>query len=368
MDDAAIHGGDIYRNRVQHDFSVNINPLGMPERVRDAVREAADSCGSYPDINADALRCEIGEFYGVSSDQILCGNGSSELLMAVVHALKPKKTVIPVPSFYGYERAAGASDGEIVYFPPDFLGEREPDGSIGRGLTFGGAQDLQRLSEILTRDVSLLFLANPNNPTSTCIRPDVLEELLDHCRENGITVVLDECFLEFVEDGRERSCLGKTERWPNLIVLRAFTKIFAVPGVRLGWMACSDPGMIMLIKRHLPEWNVSVPAQQAGRTAMEVLRKTSFLDETVRIVKKERNYLSSALSRLGFRVYPSEADFLMFFSEVPLYEPLLARGFLIRDCANFRGLREGYYRIAVKTREENERLLAAMEEILGRGE
>ncbi len=358
MEKNIIHGGDIYRNRIQHDFSVNINPLGMPLHVREAIRDAADLCEYYPDIRAEELRGAIGSVYGVLPEQILVGNGSSELLIAVVQALKPEKTVIPVPSFYGYERAALAADGEIRYIP------------MSKKHHFGieDEEDLRRLTRMLTSDVSLLFLANPNNPTGRCIPPVLLEALLTHCLENEITVVLDECFLEFVEDGQRRSFLTHSERWPNLIVLRAFTKIFAMPGVRLGYLACADPKLRAQIERQLPEWNVSVPAQQAGLAAMEVLRETSYPEETIRLVKEEREHLADGLLEANTAVFPSEVNFLLLFSEAPLYERLLEKGILIRDCANFRGLEKGYYRVAVKERQENDLLLQALAEITEEGD
>ncbi|MCC8141563.1 MAG: aminotransferase class I/II-fold pyridoxal phosphate-dependent enzyme [Lachnospiraceae bacterium] len=354
MEEKIIHGGDIYRNRIQQDFSVNVNPLGMPPFVKEAIREAADLCERYPDIRAEELRTAIGSVYGVPMEQILIGNGSSELLLAVVQALKPEKIVIPVPSFFGYERAALAADGEIRYVP------------MAKKHHFGieDAEDVSRLTRMLTSDVSLLFLANPNNPTGRCIPPELLEEVFTHCLENGIRVVLDECFLEFVEDGEKRSFLTRTERWPNLIVLRAFTKIFAMPGVRLGYLSCADPEFRAQIERQLPEWNVSLPAQRAGLAAMEVLRKTSYPEETIRFVKEEREYLAAGLLETNVAVFPSEVNFLLLYTEEPIYDRLLTKGILIRDCANFRGLEKGYYRVAVRTREENDLLLQALDKIL----
>ncbi len=361
MKDRTIHGGDIYRNRVEHDFSVNINPLGMPDGVRRAIAGSAKLCEHYPDIRSDELRAAIGDLCGVPPERIIVGNGSSELMMAVVQAIKPAKTVIPVPSFYGYERAALAPEGEIVFFMPEDGNENEDPSRRSFILT---EESTRQLELALTGDVSLLFLANPNNPTGGCIPGGPLGTLLDHCLEYDITVVLDECFLEFAADGAERTCLMRMDRWPNLIVLRAFTKICAMPGVRLGWMACADGKMLERTAAELPEWNVSVPAQQAGLAAVEALRDTSYLGDTLRTVGEEREYLAGGLKNLGLTVFPSDADFLLFYSDKPLAGELLERGIMIRDCENFRGLTEGFYRTAVKKREENELLLAALDEIL----
>ncbi len=353
--DPVMHGGDIYRNRIEHDFSVNTNPLGLPGSVKAEIRDAADLCENYPDIRVEALRNELGDHYGISADHVLCGNGASELLMAIAHGLKPKKTVIPVPSFYGYERAARAMGGNITYY-------RMPE---EKNFALTDEEEIHKLTDLLTDEVDLLFLANPNNPTGASLSPGLMEILLTHCAEKQITVVVDECFMEFMDHGSDQPLVARTAFRPNVIVLRAFTKIFAIPGVRLGYMVCSDRNILDRIGRQLPEWNVSIPAQQAGRAA---LKEADYLDETVLFVKNEREFLCEGLNRMGIRVYPSEANYLLFKTELPVYERLLNQGILIRDCENFRGLGKGFYRVAVKKREENELLLEAIARIAKEGE
>ena len=150
--------------------------------------------------------------------------------------------------------------------------------------------------------------------------------------------------------------------YPNLIVVRAFTKIYAIPGVRLGYLYCEEGELLHAIEQQLPEWNLSTFAQAAGSACVE---EKTFVKESKQYVKIEREFLEQRLEKLGLQVLPSDANFLLIQSKIPWYERLLKRGILIRDCSNFRGLKKGYYRIAVKTREENERLLKEMEEIKG---
>lgn len=332
-----IHGGDIYRNRVEIDFSVNINPLGTPAAAKKALEEAAADCGRYPDITAGRLKKAVGKMLGMPEEYLLFGNGASELFMACVHGIRPKKTVIPVPSFYGYEYAAGAWGGETVFYEM----KEEAGFCPGKGLF-----------AMLTEEVDLLFLANPGNPAGSLMKKEYLEELLERCRAYGIYVVLDECFIEFC--AQNPSMLKGVERFPNMIMVRAFTKIFAIPGVRLGYLLCSDRTIREKIGRQLPEWNISVFAQKAGWACA---KEEEFLKETVGYVEKERLFLAIGLTRLGIRVISGEANFLLVYSEKDLYGILLGEGILIRNCRNFRGLSEGFYRIAVRTREENERLL-----------
>lgn len=337
------HGGDIYRNKVTMDFSVNVNPLGIPEGVRNALTETVSLCTCYPDPEAEQLKKAVSRWISVKEQQLLFGNGASELFMAIVHGLRPGKTVIPVPSFYGYEYAAGALPGEVVCFPMKQEKDFCLDGEI---------------FSVLTQDVDMLFLANPNNPVGNLLPAELLEKILQHCREREIRVVLDECFMGFCDP--KHSLLHRTEEYPNLLVVGAFTKSYAIPGVRLGYLVSSNAVFLENIKRQLPEWNLSAFAQAAG---VACTRETEFLKQTRDSVEKERSFLTAGLKAAGLHVFPSAANFLLVSARIPLYEALLERGVLIRDCSTFRGLSEGYYRIAVKTRAENEELLKQIGEI-----
>lgn len=338
-----LHGGDIYRNHVQIDFSVNVNPLGVPEAVETALYEAVEKSSRYPDISAEKLKKAVSGMLTVPKEYLLFGNGASELFMAIIHGIKPKKTVIPVPSFYGYEYAAEVADGKILYHETkeknDFCLQED-------------------FLSVLTEDVDVLFLANPNNPTGNLMSREELRIVLFHCRDKGIYVVLDECFIEFC--GKECSMIQEIKNFSNLILVRAFTKIFSIPGVRLGYLVCSNPLLLKKIGRQLPEWNVSSFAQAAG---YECAMQTEFVDKTVTSTQKERQFLEDGLKQAGFRVFKGKANFLLIYCEQPLYDRLLEKGMLIRDCENFRGLSKGFYRIAVKSRKENEALLQAIGEI-----
>lgn len=341
-----IHGGDIYRNHVKIDFSVNINPLGIPKAVKDALYQAIENSDKYPDITAQKLAKAVSESGNVEQEYLLFGNGASELFMAIVHGIRPKKTVIPIPSFYGYEYAAGAAGGEIIYYKT----QKE-----------NGFYLEEEFLSVLTGDVDLLFLANPNNPTGCLIDRNYLHNLLLYCKEKGIYVVLDECFIEFC--GEEAWVMQEIGQYENLLLVRAFTKIYAIPGVRLGYLVCSNDALREKIRRQLPEWNLSCFAQAAG---YECIRQKGFIEKTAEYIKQERLFLQEGLEQLGLKVFPSKANFLLIQSEADLYERLLEKGILIRDCGNFRGLLKGFYRIAVKSREENEMLLRVMGAINGK--
>lgn len=336
-----IHGGDIYRNCIKLDFSVNVNPLGTPEAVKLALHAAALLCDRYPDPSVEALKKAVAAMQEVPEEFLLFGNGASELFMAIMHGIKPKKTVVPVPSFYGYEHAAEAAGGEVIYY-----GMRREDG-------FSLTQDFY---SVLTEDVELLFLANPNNPTGKLMHKEEIIRILEYCRDRGIYVALDECFIEF--GGSRHSMMSRIGQFEHLILVRAFTKLFAIPGVRLGYLTCSDGGLLRRIERQLPEWNISLFAQEAG---LVCAGQTDFVRKAAGYIRKEREFLAKGLAEKGYTVFPSSANFLLIHREEnrsgALYDKLLAKGILVRDCGNFRGLGDGYYRIAVKKREENEVLL-----------
>lgn len=347
MKTKAIHGGDIYRNQVRLDFSVNVNPLGMPDGVEEALHEAVRSVQEYPDMEAKALKESLAEKLAVPEEWLLLGNGASELLMAVVHALHPTKIVIPCPSFYGYQHAAKAAGSKVI---PFLLKE-------GNGFLL-----TQELFTVLEQErPELLILANPNNPTGVLTSKEYLKQLLGKCRKTNTWLLLDECFMEFCEG--QDSMLSEIGKEDRLLLLRAFTKSYAIPGVRLGYLIGSAEELLTKIREQLPEWNLSVFAQKAGQACLS-LENAAYLKETICYVKKERQFLTETLQQMEIRVFPGEANFLLLYCEENLYEKLLQRRILIRDCSNFEGLSEGYYRIAVKRHEENLQLLEAIKECL----
>ena len=332
-----IHGGDIYTNKVKLDFSVNVNPLGIPKGVEDALHQAVVRCQQYPDIRAFELKEAVAKQLAFPKEYLLFGNGASEVFMGIMHALKPRNVLIPIPSFYGYQYVAEAVESEIIYF------SMEKENSFLPG---------KELFMMLTEDIDILFLAHPNNPTGKRLERDYLREVLAICREKGIYVVLDECFISFCKG--DVSFVSEIEEYPNLLLVQAFTKLYAIPGVRLGFLISSNKILLQKIARQLPEWNLSVFAQEAG---IACVKEKAFVEQTVEYVQKERAFLTEQLQKIGLEVFDGEGNFILVYTEKPLYELLLVRGILIRDCQNFKGLTKGYYRIAVKNREENKILL-----------
>lgn len=282
----------------------------------------------------------------VKKDRILFGNGASELFPAILHGLKPERVLLPVPGYSGYERAADASGAKIRYY--------EMAEETGFCLK-------EPFLDALSGEIDLLFLTNPNNPVGNCICAELLEKIVRRCREKNIAVVLDECFLEFTDGEEERSYIGRLEEFPNLMIVRAFTKFFSLPGVRLGYLLTENKEYLERIALQLPEWNVSVFAQEGGVAAV---KERAYYKGAVGLIREERTFLLHELERMGIRVYPSDANFILFYTEKPLRERLLERGMMIRDLRDCKGLSPGYYRIGLRRRFEHEKLLEAMRNIL----
>ena len=335
-----LHGGDIYRHPEVIDFSVNTNPLGVPEAVKQAVRECVADIEHYPDVECEKLREAISMFEQVDADEILCGSGAAELFFVAVQALRPKKAIVTAPAFSEYEEALESVGAEVEYYA---LSEED------------NFQLREDYVEKLTPDVDLIFLCNPNNPTGQVINRELLIRIMECCKKENIVVVLDECFLEFLDEPEQYEMTDLRAKYPNLLIVKAFTKIFSMPGLRLGYAIGSNREMLEKMSRMIQPWNVSIPAQAAGIAALT--DPYEYIKKTREYVSREREYMRNVLKMMGYVVFASKANYLFFKGMPGLAEEALEAGFLIRDCQNYEGLEEGFYRIAVRTKEENERLM-----------
>lgn len=345
------HGGGLYSHPGFLDFSANINPLGPPWSVVSAAKSAMERVCCYPQVGAERLCQAISEMEQVEARQIFCGNGAAEVIFSLVLARKPKKALIIAPTFQEYERALRSVDCEIVF----------------AYLHSENKFQLRQLPKNLDQTIDMVFCCNPNNPTGTLTGQKMMAALLTACEQCGALLVVDECFMDFVYDKGPtmKNFLRSTD---HLFLVKAFTKTFGIPGLRLGYGLCRDEGLLARMQEVTQPWNVSLPAQEAGIAAAG---ETEFLEISRRKVEEEKQYLRKQLSffdsteKEGFfiAVYGDAANFIFFQSIPGLCRLLMEYQILIRDCGNFQGLRQGWYRIAVRTREENERLAEALRKI-----
>lgn len=337
------HGGDIYTHRGFLDFSANINPFGMPEKVRLAAARAVGKSEVYPDPYCRALREKLAAAEGVLPEHVLCGNGAAELIYAFAYALpKDKPALIVGPTFCEYEAALSAAGIPVAHYLLPAENGFAPD---------------TRIPDADLSAFCALILCTPNNPTGKCVDPALLEELCARADR----LFADLCFLDLTDAPGRYGLPALLKKYKNLVALRALTKSFAMPGLRLGYALSCDKDFLSAMAQKTQSWNVSLPAQAAGSAATDC---AAWLRACVSAISAERARLAEALEALGVKVYPGEANFLLLHSEKDLYGALYDKKILVRDCGDIYGLGKGYVRIAVRLPKENDRLLAAVKEVL----
>lgn len=338
------HGGDIYSSEIMLDFSANLNPLGMPESVKNTIINSASEYESYPDPLCRKLRCALSEYEDFPAWNIVCGNGAADLIYRIVKAVNPKKAIVTAPTFSEYEKALSENGTEILHY---YLSEKY-DFAIDKGIL-----------NVLDSSADMIFLCNPNNPTGQLVPKNILKAVAERCLENDTILVCDECFLPFVTDGKSKSirhCINK-----NVIILNAFTKIYSMAGLRLGYALFGSTELAETVQKTGQYWSVSTPAQLAGIAA---LSEENYIEKTINLINNERKFLTAELNKFGFKVFESKANFILFNCDIPLDEMLLREKIAIRNCSNYEGLSDGYFRVAVRSREENIMLISAIRRCL----
>jgi threonine-phosphate decarboxylase len=337
------------------DFSSSVNPLGASGKALEAIRNSLKLIPSYPDSTSTNLRNAIAKHYkGITKDNVVIGNGSTELIYLFAEAFMQKgdAAIVPAPSFSEYENAVRKTGATVIYAKLNINFQADPANFIRK----------------MNKKVKILYFCNPNNPTSILTSIETIKEITQEALERNILVFLDEDFLEFVENGEEFSMIRGIKDFPNLFVLRSFTKIFGLTGLRIGYGIASEEITSIMFNAKIP-WNVNCLGQAAAVAALE---DGEHLEKTLELVKKEKTFMLDGLKQLKvFKIYPPDANFFFIdtrnsgFSGAEIKEKLLKRGVLIRDCSSFVSLDEYFIRVAVKTRRENEKLLDALKESIG---
>ncbi len=346
----SVHGGDIYRNRVAYDFSVNVNPYGMPKSCEDAIIASLKMASCYPDCVMTELREKLAKKeLGVdaAAENVIVGNGASELIYALCQALKPKKTLVTAPAFKEYEAGVQIAGGEVVY----------------EALLKEDAYAItEKIIPRITPEIDLLFLCNPNNPTGQVMTKELLIKIAERCEETETFFCLDECFLPFMDDEADYTMRNLLAEYPHLMILKAFTKIFGMAGIRFGYLLSANKELLDNIRGVMQPWNVSIPAQAA---AMAALEEDAFVEKTTKLIREEREYLLREMKNLNVDVIGEPAaNFIFFHGDETLAKRLLKKGVLIRSCSNYTGLGEGFYRIGVRSPEENRAFIAILKEVI----
>ncbi|MCH5208438.1 MAG: aminotransferase class I/II-fold pyridoxal phosphate-dependent enzyme [Oscillospiraceae bacterium] len=331
------HGGG---EKAKIDFSVSLNPLGIPDEVKRAVANA--DFEQYPDIECAELINAISGYEKIDAKQIVCGNGAADLIYRIVGVVKPKTALIVEPTFAEYEKALSEYDCAVE---KHFLAECEG---------FALKSDFPDKININT---DIVFLCNPNNPTGTITA--LTDDIARKCAQTDTLLVVDECFMDFVENAESYAAKQFMNKYT--IIVKAFTKSYSMAGLRLGYAIFGDEELAETVSGYGQPWSVSSAAQAAGIAALEM---SGYLERARELISREREYLSNELTNMGIYVFPSKTNFLLLKSDYPLKEMLMKKQIAVRSCDNFEGLGKEFFRIAVRTHEENTKLINALKELI----
>ena len=386
-----LHGG--YRHKASMetgipicewlDFSANINPFGMPKRLKETIQREIEELIHYPDPDCMELTSALSEVEEVAKERIFCGNGGADVLYRYITALSPRKVCLPVPAFVEYEEILqnhwknqykttmirkGEEKKELETqgdMPELVLYSMEQWEKTEDGNVFWKPDHLaltEQFLQCLNSSYDLLILCSPNNPTRLVIPSDLLRKIVQKTKDANIELLLDLSFLDFVLDA-DKALEKELKQYSHVTILRSFTKMYGVPGVRLGYGVLGAKVTKEAMKQQGASWSVNHFAQKVGVVG---LKETEFVKKTVDYVEKERCFMMNQLRQMGMSVIEGKANYLLFQrqGDKNLHKRLLKRGILIRSCQNYQGLTADYYRIGIKQREENNKLLEALKEEL----
>ncbi len=354
------HGGDLWTASAKFgvrpgdwlDYSANINPLGPPPQALEALRSGLAAIVNYPDPGHRELKKKLSAKLGVEQENLLIGNGAAECIALALSGLDIRSVGVVAPCFSEYGQLAEAYGAEVRTV-------------IGREENGYRAEPAEL--EPLLKQVDLLFLGHPNNPTGLTYSLPQLREIAELAAECAAYVVVDEAFIDFIAPEERQTLLPELQSHPHVLLLHSMTKFYAIPGLRLGY-AIAAPELIRRMARKQVTWSVNGLALLAGQACLQP--ETAEYDRRTReLVAAERTYLRREIdSRLGWRTWPGEANFLLLelcerWTAERLQDALGPKGLLVRSCAKYDGLTERHIRIAVRDRADNDRLLAALAEV-----
>ncbi len=352
------HGGNVEQAAREYnlqpeeiiDFSANINFLGPPESVKQAIKENVAAIKNYPDPHYYQLKTALAEQLPVRKENLLLGNGAVELIYLLVNLLQPEKALVLAPTFSEYGRAVKSINGEVEEYYLDR--EREFELEVDNLLP--------ELAE-----VDLFFLCNPNNPTGKYLRRSEVKRVIDEAAYQDTPVVVDEAFVDLMEE--DISIIEQVKKYDNLFVLRSLTKFFAIPGLRLGY-GVGTQELVSQLRQNKDPWNVNYFAQLAGQAAID---DQEYIRQTKESITEAKEFLYRKLQEFpGFKVYYPAANYVFVdISEAglnsdQLEEKLARQGILIRNCSTYSGLKKDFIRLAVKSPSEIEQLIGELERIL----
>jgi len=342
------HGGNLYKAKEKyslkhqkiHDFSANINPLGLHIKIKNTIKKNLDYLIHYPDPDCKELIDLAAEFYQIHREKIIPGNGSADTIYGVLRFLHPQKALILAPNFSEYEEALCGINCGITR-----LAGKEQN-------------NFRPAPEEIIKNLdghNILIFSNPNNPAGYVYSRQELEYITEKAQKSDTIIFCDEAFMEFCPDYQDRNVLPLLEKYKNLVVSRTLTKLFAVPGLRIGFVFMEEKNAASL-HNYLPPWRINTLAEQAAITAFTL---KGYAEKSALLVDKNKIFFISGLEACGIKVFPSAANYILCrYEKTPeLIDHCGQKGFLLRSCSDYHGLTREYFRAAVNCKKDIEKLL-----------
>lgn len=327
-------------------FSANVNPLGISPLLKETLANHIDAITSYPDREYLSLRQCIADYVGADYENIIMGNGSTELISLFIQIEHPKKALIIGPTYSEYEREIALGGGTSLYYP------------LQEELDF--ALNVDHFTQQLNESLNLLVICNPNNPTSGAIPRKTMRKILDVCKQNDIFVMVDETYVEFADNYEEITSVPLTAFYNNIVILRGTSKFFAAPGLRLGYAVTGNRDFIKAINTRKNPWTINSLAVIAGEI---MFRDTEYIAKTKTLISRERDRMYQLFSRDSrFKVYPPSGNFMLVrllsedMTSGELFERAIREKMMLRDCSTFPFLDHKYIRFCFMSGEMNDRL------------
>ncbi|MBL7031889.1 MAG: threonine-phosphate decarboxylase [Nitrospira sp.] len=350
------HGGNIYRVSEETgipaselmDFSASINPLGIPDMVKEAIRTELDNLVHYPDPDVSELKQTLAQYHNIDPVTIICGNGSTELIYLIPKALRPKTVLITSPAFSEYEKACELNDKFQI---SNFKLKEE------NGFKIIPSDFIKAM-----QGCDMAFLCNPNNPTGDLLSKEEVIGIAEAARELKCLLVVDEAFIDFCPAD---SVIGHIAGNPYLIVLRSMTKFYAITGLRAGY-GVFHPELIERVMEFKEPWTMNTLAQKA---AVAAIADRGYAERTMAVIRNEKEFIENGLRDIGIEFLPSAVNFYLLRTgnSGQIYQGMKEKGIIVRDCSNFRGLEDFFIRAAVRSRRENEMLMSGLSKLCGKG-
>ncbi len=334
-------------------FGANVNPLGLSEHIKQELAAHLDIISSYPDRNYTSLKKSISRYCGCDPENVVVGNGSTELISLLINQRSAKKALVLGPTYSEYERELSLTGGHLSYY-----NLKESDNFI---------LDIGDFINSVTDDTDLVIICNPNNPTSSAVSQCDMEKIVSFCHKKDIFVMIDETYVEFAPDMEAITAVPLTRRYDNLMVIRGVSKFFAAPGLRFGYAVTSSHEFLSMLLTHQNPWSLNSFGAFAGEL---MLQDTGYIQKTKDLIAAQRRSLCRKLEKLDtFKVYPAYTNFILLrirkegITSFQVFEAAIKEKMMIRDCSSFQSLNGEFVRFCIMKPEDNEKLMQVLKNI-----